>query len=355
MRTLLVTGGCGFIGSNFIRRALAVRDDIKIINFDKLTYAGNMDNVAGLQERYPGRYIFVYGDICDFSAVSHTLNIYNPDYVINFAAESHVDRSIDAPALFVHTNSMGVVFLLKAIRANWGEKDWPSRKFIHVSTDEVYGSLPEGGHDVRFTEAFPLDPHNNYARSKAIADQYILSTLKTCALPVIISRSSNNYGPRQFPEKLIPLMILNALENKPLPVYGDGLNIRDWLYVDDHADALLVMLDKGRTGEVYNLGGGNEMRNIDLVRLILKIVGKPDSLIKHVADRPGHDRRYAMDTTKIRATIGWSPATQFEQGFAETVKWYVDNRQWLERIVNGVYRLQNATYEADARGPARQI
>jgi len=337
---LLVTGGAGFIGSNFIRYILRARPGVSVINLDKLTYAGNLENLAGL-ESHP-RYSFIRGDICNRHLVSDIMSG-GVDAVINFAAESHVDRSIMDASPFVETNVRGTQVLLDAAVAYWKERlngraaagaERPVI-FIQVSTDEVYGSLgPEG----RFTEESPLKPSSPYSASKAAADLLALAYHRTHGLPVIVTRCSNNYGPYQFPEKLIPLMITNALEGRPLPVYGDGLNVRDWLHVEDHCRALELVLFRGRPGEIYNIGGHGERPNIEVVQMILRLLNKPESLIRFVKDRPGHDRRYAIDPSKITRELGWRPRYTFEEGLAETVEWYVKNRFWWERIKSGEYR-----------------
>jgi dTDP-glucose 4,6-dehydratase len=318
MKTLLVTGGCGFIGSNFVRYALEERKDIKIINFDALTYAGNLDNLNDINDP---RYEFVQGDITSGADVAAVMK--RAQLVVHFAAESHVDRSIEGPEIFTRTNTLGTQVLLDHARANSIER------FVHVSTDEVYGSLgPEG----YFSEDSPLAPNSPYSASKAASDFLVRAYCHTFGFPGIITRCSNNYGPYQFPEKLIPLMISNALENKPLPVYGDGMNIRDWLYVRDHCRAIDMILNGGKTGEVYNIGGNNEWHNIDIVKLILKEMGKPKSLISFVEDRLGHDRRYAIDAGKIKRELGWEPLVKFEDGIKATILWYLEHQEWIARI-----------------------
>jgi len=335
---ILVTGGAGFIGANHVRWLLANTED-RVVNLDALTYAGNLENLAGL-EAHP-RYRFVRGDIGDRGLVRALLDGERIEAVVNFAAESHVDRSLDAPRLFLETNVLGTQTLLAAAReAGVG-------RFLQVSTDEVYGSL---GAEGKFTEATPLAPNSPYAASKAAADLICRAYHHTFGFPVVITRCSNNYGPCQFPEKLIPLMIANALEGRPLPVYGDGLNVRDWLYVTDHCVALDLVLRRGRPGEVYNVGGDNELPNLELVRTLLRLLDRPESLIAFVADRPGHDRRYAIDATKIRRELGWTPAHRFADGLAATVRWYLDNRAWWEQIRSGAYREYYATlYGPDGR------
>jgi dTDP-glucose 4,6-dehydratase len=324
---LLVTGGCGFIGSNFIRYIHETHPEDRIVNLDKLTYAGNPANLADL-EAHPF-YSFVRGDICDREIVEAIFRAHPVGAIVNFAAETHVDRSITGPAVFVETNAGGANVLLDAAREHG------VGRFVQVSTDEVYGSLgPEG----KFTEDTPLSPNSPYAASKAAADLLVRAYHQTFGLPAMITRCSNNYGPYQFPEKLIPLMISNALAGRPLPVYGDGSNVRDWLHVRDHCTALDVVLRRGRAGEAYNIGGGNEWRNIDLVKLLLKKLGKPDSLINFVKDRPGHDRRYAIDASKISAELGWKPAVSFDEGLGGTVEWYLANESWKRSIETGEYR-----------------
>ena len=327
MKNVLVTGGAGFIGSNFIRYFLRTYDKGTVINFDGLTYAGNLESLQDVSG--DPRYHFVKGNICDRAGVKKAFQTFDVDAVVHFAAETHVDRSILESAVFVKTNVLGTQVLLDVA------KEIGVERFLHVSTDEVYGSLGPSG---KFVETTPLHPSSPYAASKASSDLLALAYHHTFGLPVIVSRCSNNYGPYQFPEKLIPLMIVNALNDKPLPVYGDGLNIRDWLYVEDHCRALDIVLQGGRVGEVYNIGGNNEWRNIDIVKLILKEVSKPESLITFVKDRPGHDRRYAMDSTKIRTQLGWEPARRFESGLSETIQWYIDNQPWCERVMSGEYQ-----------------
>ncbi|MBE3594372.1 MAG: dTDP-glucose 4,6-dehydratase [Candidatus Carbobacillus altaicus] len=324
---LLVTGGAGFIGSNFIRYMLRNDPDLFILNLDKLTYAGNLENLREV-ETHP-HYRFVKGDIGNRELVAYLLREYDLDTVVNFAAESHVDRSIMEPDLFLRTNVLGTQSLLDAA------KETGVKKFLQISTDEVYGSLGEEGY---FTEETLLAPNSPYSASKASADLIVRAYHETYGMNVNITRCSNNYGPYHFPEKLIPLMITNALENKPLPVYGDGGNIRDWLHVEDHARAIDLVLRRGKPGEVYNIGGHNEWRNIDIVKLILKELGKSEELIRFVPDRPGHDRRYAIDPTKIRRELGWEPQYTFEKGIRETIRWYLDNREWWERVKSGDYQ-----------------
>ena len=327
---ILVTGGAGFIGSNFIFYMLKSHPDCRIICIDKLTYAGNLSTLAPIMEE--PRFRFVKADICDRSAVYALFEEEKPDAVVNFAAESHVDRSIEEPEIFLKTNILGTQVLLDACRK------FGIGRFHQVSTDEVYGDLPLDRPDLFFTEETPLDPSSPYSSSKASADLLVQAYHRTYGVPVTISRCSNNYGPYHFPEKLIPLMIANALNDKPLPVYGEGLNVRDWLYVEDHCRAIDLILSKGSVGQVYNVGGHNEMRNIDIVRLICRELGKPESLIVHVEDRKGHDLRYAIDPTKISHELGWLPETKFEDGLKKTIRWYLDNRSWWESIISGEYQ-----------------
>lgn len=324
---LLITGGAGFIGSNFIRYMLTTYTDLFVLNLDKLTYAGNLENLRDV-EQFPN-YHFVRGDICNRELVAYLVEKYKIDAIINFAAESHVDRSIYDPEIFLKTNVFGTQALLDVA------KEYNLGKFIQISTDEVYGTLGETG---SFTEKSPLAPNSPYSASKAAADLMVRAYHETYGLPVNITRCSNNYGPYHFPEKLIPLMITNALEDKPLPVYGDGLHVRDWLHVEDHAMAIDLVLRKGRPGEIYNIGGRNEWRNIDVVRFILKELGKSEDLIRFVPDRLGHDRRYAIDPAKIMDELGWQPKHPFESGIKKTIKWYKENRQWWQRIKSGAYQ-----------------
>jgi dTDP-glucose 4,6-dehydratase len=324
---VFVTGGAGFIGSNFIRYSMENHPDYRIINYDKLTYAGNLENLAGV-EKNP-QYVFEKGDICDKQNVLRCLKEYRIDMLVHFAAESHVDRSILGSAEFVHTNFVGTSVLLDAA------KEIGVNRFLQVSTDEVYGSLGDSGY---FTEATPLHPNSPYSATKASADMLALAYQHTFGLPVMVTRCSNNYGPYQFPEKLIPLMIANALHDKPLPVYGDGMNVRDWLHVLDHCSAIDAVLHRGTIGEVYNIGGNHEKQNLEIVRLILKNLNKPESLITFIKDRPGHDRRYAIDSGKIQRELGWQPSYSFERGISETIKWYVNNQSWWTRIISGKYQ-----------------
>jgi dTDP-glucose 4,6-dehydratase len=326
MRTILVTGGAGFIGSNFVLHTLEKHRDISLVNLDALTYAGNPDNCKSVEN--DRRYEFVKGDIRDAHLLGSLFKDHRFDAVVHFAAESHVDRSITAPDHFVETNVVGTHTLLRAARDAWKNR-FDETRFLHISTDEVYGSLGPAGF---FTEETPLAPNSPYSASKAGSDLLVRSYCETFGFPGIITRCSNNYGPFQFPEKLVPLMITNALADLPLPVYGDGMNVRDWLYVKDHCAALDAVLHKGKCHEVYNIGGSNEKHNIDIVKLILAELGKPEKLITFVNDRPGHDRRYAIDASKIKRELGWKPSVTFEQGIKETLRWYLDNKTWWEKL-----------------------
>lgn len=326
MKNILVTGGAGFIGSNFVNHILKERDDYFIINLDKLTYAGNLENLVESENHK--NYRFVKGDICNAELVSYLFEKYKIKHVINFAAESHVDRSILGSSIFYQTNVIGTNVLLETARRNEVEK------FLQVSTDEVYGSL---GAEGLFTESTPLSPNSPYSSSKAGADMMALAFYHTYGMPVVLTRCSNNYGPFQFPEKLIPLMIINSLNDKKLPVYGDGMNVRDWIYVIDHNRAIDLVFEKGRTGEVYNIGASNEMPNIKIIQLILQHLKKSDSLIEYVKDRLGHDRRYAIDSTKIQTELGWKPKFTFEEAIQFTIDWYLQNEQWWKRIISGDY------------------
>jgi len=327
MKNVLVTGGAGFIGSNFIRYFLIVHPDIVVVNFDTLTYAGNLESLEDVAGN--PRYKFFKGDICNRKDVEAVFTEHHIDTVVHFAAESHVDRSILGAAVFVQTNVVGTNVLLEVSKVVGVER------FLHVSTDEVYGSLGATG---KFVESTPLHPNSPYAASKAGSDFLAMAYQHTFGLPIVVTRCSNNYGPYQFPEKLIPLMIVNALNDKPLPVYGDGQNVRDWLYVEDHCSAIDVVLEKGKPGEMYNIGGNNEWKNIDIVRLILRELRKPESLITYVKDRPGHDRRYAIDATKIKTELGWEPGHTFENGIRKTIGWYVKNEKWWRRVMTGEYQ-----------------
>lgn len=341
MKTYLVTGGAGFIGSNFIHYMLNKYSDIKLINLDKLTYAGNLENLKDIEK--DSRYSFVQGDICDKEVVESIFKNNNVDYVVNFAAESHVDRSIKEPEVFAKTNVLGTVNLLNVAKSFWeeGEGFKEGKKFLHVSTDEVYGSLGETGY---FMETTPIDPHSPYSSSKAGSDLMVKAYADTYKMPVNITRCSNNYGPYQFPEKLIPLLINNCLNKKTLPVYGDGMNIRDWLYVEDHCKAIDMVINNGRLGEVYNVGGHNERTNIHIVKTVIAYIHEnvdsevTENLIKYVEDRKGHDRRYGIDPTKIKEELGWEPETAYEDGIKKTIKWYLDNQEWMKNVTSGQYQ-----------------
>ncbi len=327
MRKLLVTGGAGFIGSNFVQMVLSEHPNCFIVNLDKLTYAGNLENLAGF-ENHPN-HRFIRGDICDGVLIENIIDEYKIDVIINFAAESHVDRSITKPKVFIETNVTGTLTLLEAAR------DKKLERFIQISTDEVYGSLgPEG----KFAELTPLGPNSPYSASKAAADHLVEAFGHTWGVKYNISRCSNNYGPYQFPEKLIPLMVNNALNDKELPIYGDGLYVRDWLYVYDHCTAIWKVLAEAPPGEVYNIGGCNEKANLEVIELVLKRLEKPKSLIKHVKDRPGHDRRYAIEAKKIMTELGWRPSVSFEEGIKKTIDWYLQNQKWLVNVVSGDYQ-----------------
>lgn len=341
-KTYLITGGAGFIGSNFIHYMLKKYKDIKIINFDKLTYAGNLENLKGVES--DSRYQFVQADICDKAAVEKVLKENDVDYIVNFAAESHVDRSITNPEIFVQTNVLGTVNLLNCAKNAWKTGDDTYKagaKYLQVSTDEVYGSLDAEGY---FMETTPLCPHSPYSSSKASADLFVKAYFDTYKFPVNITRCSNNYGPFQFPEKLIPLIMNNTLQHKELPVYGDGMQVRDWLYVEDHCKAIDMVLNQGRLGEVYNIGGHNERPNIFIVKTIIAYIHDNvdskvgEDLIRHVTDRKGHDRRYGIDPAKIKAELGWYPETAFEDGIKKTLKWYLENKAWMENITSGNYQ-----------------
>lgn len=326
---ILITGGAGFIGSNFIFYERARHPDYRIVCVDKLTYAGNLMTLQNFLDE-PG-FEFYKTDICDRQKIYELFDTERPDIVVNFAAESHVDRSIENPSEFLQTNIIGTEVLLDACRK------YGISRFHQVSTDEVYGDLPLDRRDIFFTEKTPLHASSPYSASKASADLLCMAYLRTYMLPITISRCSNNYGPYQFPEKLIPLMITNALANKPLPVYGDGLNVRDWLYVEDHCEAIDFILHKAKIGSVYNVGGHNEKHNIDIVKTILSVLRKPESLIGYVTDRKGHDRRYAIDPSLIEHDLGWKPNTKFEDGIQKTIKWYLSNKAWWQNILNGKY------------------
>lgn len=327
MKNILVTGGAGFIGSNFINYILKNRDDVFVVNLDKLTYAGNLENLKESEKK--SNYRFIKGDITNHEIVDYIFQKYSIKHVINFAAESHVDRSILGSEVFFRTNVIGTNVLLEASRR------YEVEKFVQISTDEVYGSL---GAEGLFTEQTPISPNSPYSSSKASADMMALSFYHTFGLPVVVTRCSNNYGPFQFPEKLIPLMIINVLNGKKLPVYGDGLNVRDWIYVIDHNRAAEKVWEKGREGEVYNIGASREMKNIEIVKLILRNLNKSEELIEYVKDRPGHDRRYAIDSTKIQTELGWKPEYIFEDAMSKTIEWYLQNKNWWERIISGEYQ-----------------
>jgi dTDP-glucose 4,6-dehydratase len=327
MKNILVTGGAGFIGSNYINHILTERDDYNIINLDNLTYAGNLENLKPSENKK--NYTFIKGDISNSEFVNYIFNKYKIKYVINFAAESHVDRSILGSEIFYRTNVIGTNVLLEVSRRNEIEK------FVQISTDEVYGSL---GREGLFTENSLITPNSPYSSSKAAADMMVLAFYHTYKMPVVVTRCSNNYGPLQFPEKLIPLMIINALNNKKLPVYGDGMNVRDWIYVIDHNKAIDLVLDKGNIGEVYNIGASNEMPNIKIIKLILEYLKKSEDLIQYVKDRPGHDRRYAIDSSKIKNELIWKPCYSFETAIIETIEWYIKNKNWWGRIISGEYQ-----------------
>lgn len=341
---VLVTGCCGFIGSNFVYYFLEKHKSSMVIGLDKLTYAGNLDNLSNLTEHQKKRFIFIKGDINNTELVEYIFQAYDIDVVVNFAAETHVDRSIYYPKTFIETNVMGVQNLLDIARKYWqSSRGWRSgKKFIQISTDEVYGSLGPTG---KFTEKTPLSPRSPYSASKAAADMLCQAYYETYKMPVCITRCSNNYGPYQFPEKLIPFMILNAIQHKPLPIYGDGKQIRDWIHVLDHCKAIDLVIEKGRIGQVYNISANNERENIWIVKKILDILREEtndesinEKLIVHVKDRPGHDRRYAVDSTKIQKELGWKPEIDFEAGLRETVRWYLQNKKWVERILSGEYK-----------------
>ncbi|HEY0309711.1 MAG TPA: dTDP-glucose 4,6-dehydratase [Luteimonas sp.] len=345
MANWLVTGGAGFIGGNFVLEAVAAGH--RVVNLDALTYAGNLDTLASLDGN--AAHVFVHGDIGDRALVERLLREHRPEAIVNFAAESHVDRSIDGPAAFVQTNVVGTLALLEAARDYWKSLEEPAKdafRFLHVSTDEVYGSLGDTG---KFTETTPYAPNSPYSASKAASDHLVRAFHHTYGLPVLTTNCSNNYGPYQFPEKLIPLVIARALAGEPLPVYGDGKNVRDWLYVGDHCSAIRAVLERGRVGETYNVGGDAEKQNLEVVHTICALLderrpradGQPRSRqVTFVADRPGHDRRYAIDATKLKSELGWAPAHSFEQGIADTVDWYLEHQPWVQRVLDGSYRLE---------------
>ena len=345
MKTYLVTGCAGFIGSNFVHYMLEKYQDIRLVNLDKLTYAGNLENLEDIKD--DARHIFVKGDICDKALVTDLIAKYDPDYVINFAAESHVDRSIRNPEIFVESNVLGTVNLLQCCKDAWYDADaktWKEgKKYLQVSTDEVYGALGAEGY---FMETTPLCPHSPYSASKASSDHFVRAFHDTYGMPTIVTNCSNNYGPYQFPEKLIPLFINNIRHRKPLPVYGKGENVRDWLYVIDHARAIDVIFHKGKVAETYNIGGFNEWKNIDIIKVVIRTVdrllGHPEGysldLITYVTDRKGHDLRYAIDSTKLKDELGWEPSLQFEEGIEKTVRWYLDNQEWMDNVTSGDYQ-----------------
>lgn len=352
----LITGGAGFIGSCLVRQIIAEEPTARVVTLDKLTYAGNLDSLQPVMS--DSRHRFVQGDVADAALVGELLRTERPDAVIHLAAESHVDRSIDGPADFVQTNVVGTFTMLDAARDYWrplGAEAKASFRFLHVSTDEVFGSLGDEG---AFTETTPYSPRSPYSASKAASDHLVRAYFHTYGLPTLITNCSNNYGPHQFPEKLIPLMILNALEGKPLPVYGDGLNVRDWLFVEDHCRALRLVAERGVPGETYNIGGDSERANLDVVKLICRLVDhlRPDlphfpceSLVSFVADRPGHDRRYAIDAAKIGRELGWTPQRSFEEGLAATVAWYLENSEWVERVSSGAYQRERLGLSGESR------
>lgn len=339
-RHILITGGAGFIGSHVVRRFVMRYPDYRIVNFDLLTYAGNLANLSDIEQA--PNYTFVRGNICDAEAVGEVFRRYAIDGVIHLAAESHVDRSIRDPFTFARTNVLGTLTLLHAAREAW-QGAWAGKRFYHISTDEVYGALGFG--DKPFNEGTRYDPHSPYSASKASSDHFVRAFHDTYGLPTVVTNCSNNYGPYQFPEKLIPLLVNNIRLERPLPVYGRGENVRDWLHVEDHARAIDLIFHEGQSGETYNIGGGNEWRNIDLVRLIVRttdrLLGRPEEaserLITYVTDRAGHDLRYAIDSSKLRRELGWEPAFRFEEGIEQTVRWYLENREWMERITSGEY------------------
>lgn len=332
MRTLLVTGAAGFIGSNFVRMLLNRKEQVKLVAFDKLTYAGNLANLQDLLAKHPDQLVFVKGDICDPAAVTKAFDDHQVTEVVHFAAESHVDRSILGSGPFVQTNVVGTQVMLDVSKAKNAEK------FLYVSTDEVYGTLPEDKPEIKFTEETPLQPNSPYSASKAGGDCLVRSYFHTFHMPVLTTRCSNNYGPYHFPEKLIPLFVTNLMEGKKVPLYGDGLNIRDWLYVEDHCDAIWTVLNKGRFGEAYNVGGNNEITNRKITETLIREMGKNwDEVVTYVKDRPGHDRRYAIDATKIQTELGWWPKYQFETAIKTTIQWYIDNQAWWRAIKSGEY------------------
>ena len=339
-QTILITGGAGFIGSHVVRRFVINYPEYQIINLDKLTYAGNLENLRDIEKK--PNYTFIKADICDFEVILELFKKFKIGSVIHLAAESHVDRSIKDPFTFAKTNVLGTLSLLQAARIYWDDH-YENKRFYHISTDEVYGAL--GFDDSFFLETTPYNPHSPYSASKASSDHFVRAFHDTYGLPVVISNCSNNYGPYQFPEKLIPLFINNIRFNKPLPVYGKGENVRDWLFVEDHARAIDVILHKGKVGETYNIGGFNEWKNIDLIKVLINTVdrllgrnpGTSNNLISYVIDRPGHDLRYAIDPSKLKNELGWEPSLQFEEGIEKTVKWYLENKDWMDRVTSGEY------------------
>lgn len=350
-RSILITGGAGFIGSHVVRLFVNKYPDYRIVNLDKLTYAGNLANLKDIEDK--PNYVFVKADICDLEAVRKVIREYSIDGVIHLAAESHVDRSIVDPFTFARTNVLGTLTLLQAAREFWEPEGWDGKRFYHISTDEVYGALeltrPEGDPagnecgggpfgDTFFTEESKYQPHSPYSAAKASSDHFVRAYHDTYGMPTIVTNCSNNYGPYQFPEKLIPLFINNIRQRRPLPVYGKGENVRDWLYVEDHCKAIDLIIHNGRVGEVYNVGGHNEKTNLEIVKIICRELDKPESLITFVGDRKGHDMRYAIDPTKIHNELGWLPETKFEDGIKKTIKWYLENREWWETIITGEYQ-----------------
>lgn len=340
-KTILVTGGAGFIGNHVVRRLVNNYPQYKVVNLDALTYAGNLENVQDVADA--PNYSFVKADITDLEAIRSVFAVYNPDVVIHLAAESHVDRSIEDPLVFVKTNLMGTATMLQVAKESWSKSNYDGKLFYHVSTDEVYGSLGEHGF---FVEDTPYDPRSPYSASKAGSDHLVRAWGHTFGLPVVLSNCSNNYGPYQFPEKLLPLFINNIRQGKPLPVYGKGINVRDWLYVEDHARAIDDIMHRGRTGETYNIGGHNEWRNIDLIKLLCQLMdqklgrehGSSERLLTYVTDRAGHDMRYAIDATKLKDELDWTPSLQFEEGLSKTIDWYLENEAWLEGVTSGAYQ-----------------
>ncbi|MBC2580261.1 dTDP-glucose 4,6-dehydratase [Clostridium sp. DJ247] len=341
MKTYLITGGAGFIGANFIIYMLNRYENIMIINLDKLTYAGNLDNLKEVDNKY--NYTFIQGDICDSKLLQGLFKKYDIDYVVNFAAESHVDRSIKEPEVFVNTNVLGTITLINEAKKVWEEKTGfrEGKKYIQISTDEVYGSLGQYGY---FTETTPLNPRSPYSSSKASADLIVKSYFYTYKMPINITRCSNNYGPFQFPEKLVPLLVTNCINHKKLPIYGDGLNIRDWLYVEDHCKAIDMVINKGKLGEIYNIGGHNERTNIEIAKTVINYLSKSlnesigEDLIEYVGDRKGHDRRYGIDPAKIKNELGWYPETTFDIGIEKTIQWYLNNKGWINNVISGQYQ-----------------